>query len=83
MYRELLSHPDPKKKWILAMCRVLGRLTQGYCHHTTGTNTIFFFSADKIKPILPDQTVTYTIIVVDYRPQKKDPNCLHITVRGS
>eukprot|EP00804_Cyclotella_cryptica_P001979 CCRYP_007399-RA/>CCRYP_007399-RA protein AED:0.38 eAED:0.38 QI:0/0/0/1/0/0/2/0/385 len=30
-----------------------------------------------------DGTVTYARIVVDYRPQKEDPNCVHITVGGN
>jgi hypothetical protein len=38
---------------------------------------------DKIKAIPKDQTVTYAWIVVDYRPQKKDPNRVHLTVGGN
>ena len=35
--------------------------------------------ADEINNILNDRTVTYTRIVVDYRPQKSDPNQVRIT----
>ena len=38
---------------------------------------------DEIKRILKDRTVTYARIVVDYRPQKDDPNRVHITVGGN
>jgi hypothetical protein len=35
-------------------------------------------------PTIPkDQTVTYARIVVDYRPQKADPNQVRITVGGN
>ena len=38
---------------------------------------------DKIKTIPRDQVVTYARIVVDYRPQKKDPNRVRITAGGN
>jgi hypothetical protein len=38
---------------------------------------------NEIKNIPHDRTVTYTRIVVDYRPHKKDPNRVHITVGGN
>jgi hypothetical protein len=38
---------------------------------------------DKIKNIPADRAVTYARAVVDYRPQKKDPNRVRITVGGS
>ena len=38
---------------------------------------------DKIKTIPKDQVVTYARIVVDYRPQKKDPNRVRITAGGN
>ena len=38
---------------------------------------------DEIKTIPRDQVVTYARIVVDYRPQKKDPNRVRITAGGN
>ena len=38
---------------------------------------------DEIYNILPDKTVTYARIVVDYRPQKVEPNLVLLTVGGS
>ena len=36
-----------------------------------------------MKQIPKDQVVTYACIVVDYRPQKPDPNRVRITVGGN
>ena len=38
---------------------------------------------DKIREIPLDKKVTYSRIVVDYRPQKADPNCVRLTVGGN
>ena len=38
---------------------------------------------DGIKNIPHDRTVTYAQIIVDYRPHKKDPNRVRITVGGN
>ena len=46
-------------------------------------NKDFFMIPDKIKNIPCYITVTYTRIVVDYRPLKKDPNQVWITVDGN
>ena len=48
-----------------------------------GTNTIFVLSHDKIKQIPKDHTVTYGRIVVNFRPQKPDPNRCRITASGN
>jgi hypothetical protein len=40
-------------------------------------------SHKEIKKIPQDRTVTYARIVVDYRPQKDDPNRVRITVGGN
>ena len=63
------------------MCKELGRLSQGY-KNTPGTNTIRFLSLDEIDNIPKDRVVTYTRIVVDFRPQKDDPNRVQITAGG-
>ena len=57
-------------------------MAQGY-KETPGTKTIVFMTPEEIKMISHDRTVTYTIIFMDYRPQKKDPNRVHITVDGN
>ena len=70
------------------MCKELGRISQGYGvegtdDYTKGTNTVLFIGLDEIKEIPRDQVVTYARIVVDYRPQKKDPNRVRITAGGN
>ena len=66
----------------MTMCVELGRLTQGF-GNTKGTETMRFVELDEIKNIPRDRTVTYARIVVDYRPQKQDPNRVRITVGGN
>ena len=68
--------------WEKAMSKELGRLAQGY-ETTKGTNTIRFLDRDKVKQIPKDRTVTYARIVVDYRPQKTDPNRVRVTAGGN
>jgi hypothetical protein len=64
------------------MYKELGRLAQGF-DDKAGTNTVFFMTKDEIKQIPRDRTVTYARIVVDYCPQKDDPNRVRITVGGN
>ena len=40
-------------------------------------------SHDKTRDISPDITVTYARIIVDYRPQKSDPDRVRLTVGGN
>ena len=68
--------------WEEAMCKEIGRLVQGY-EDIIGTNTILFMKRDDIKNIPKDCTVTYACIVVDYHPQKMNPNCVCITAGGN
>ena len=77
-YKKLISDPLLRKTWLEAMCRELGRLAQGY-GDVKGTNTVRFMSLDEIKNIPKDRIVSYARIVVDYRPQKMDPNRVRIT----
>eukprot|EP00804_Cyclotella_cryptica_P014612 CCRYP_012661-RA/>CCRYP_012661-RA protein AED:0.22 eAED:0.22 QI:0/0/0/1/0/0.33/3/0/717 len=81
-YEKLANDPLMQEVWTKAMCKELGRLAQGW-DGSTGTDTIFFMSHEDIKKIPRDRTVTYARIVVDYRPQKDDPNRVRITVGGN
>ena len=65
------------------MCKELVTLSQVYKGLVEVTNTFFFVSHDEIHDIPSDKTVTYARIVVDYRPQKSDPNCVRLTVGGN
>eukprot|EP00804_Cyclotella_cryptica_P009434 CCRYP_017332-RA/>CCRYP_017332-RA protein AED:0.38 eAED:0.27 QI:0/0/0/1/0/0/2/0/259 len=81
-YKMLANDPILQTVWTRAMCKELGRLAQGW-DGSTGTDTIFFMTHDKIQQIPLDRSVTYARIVVDYRPQKDDPNQVRITSGGN
>ena len=49
-----------------------------------GTNSMFVMNQAKIQQTYTDKkTFTYTKIVLDFRPQKDDPHCIHITAGGN
>ena len=59
----------------------MDQLAQGQAQLASGTNTLFF---RKYEDILAERRkdVAYGRVVVDYRPQKEDPNCTRLTVGG-
>ena len=65
-----------------AMAKELGRLAQGY-KDTKGTNTVEFMDLEEIQKHRKSTIVTYAHIVVDYCPQKKDPNRVRVSARGN
>eukprot|EP00957_Ditylum_brightwellii_P208275 15356632-Ditylum_brightwellii.AAC.1 len=65
------------------MYKELGHIAQGWKDTEKETATIFFLDKQQIKQIPEDRTVMYAWIVVDYRPQKKDPNRVRFTVSGN
>jgi hypothetical protein len=87
-YKKLIDDPLMRDVWSKAMCKELGRLTQGFgeigsTDHTEGTNTMRFLDREGIGKIPRDRVVTYARIVVDYRAHKKDPNRVRITAGGN
>ena len=50
---------------------------------TKGKNCIFVMNHDEIANIPKDCVVTYARVVVDFRPQKDDPNRVRITAGGN
>jgi hypothetical protein len=83
-YEKLAKDPLMKEVWTTAFGKELGSLAQGDNKTgAAGTNTVFFMSHDEIANIPKDRTVTYAREVVDYRPQKEDPNRVRITVGGN
>ena len=64
------------------MAKEFGRLAQGW-KDTKGTNTIEFMSHEEIAKIPKGKIVTYARIVVDFRPQKEDPNRVRVTAGGN
>jgi hypothetical protein len=82
-YENLIKNPKTRDLWSNAMTKELARLAQGIEGLTVGTNTVVYLTHDEIKNIPKDRTVTYARTVVDYRPQKADPNRVRITVGGN
>ena len=81
-YKQLIEDPLMQDIWSKAMCKELGRLCQGL-EETEGTDTMRFLDLEGIKNIPIDRVVTYARIMIDYRPQKKDPNRVRITTGGN
>ena len=79
-YRDLIKRPDIKEIWERSLANELGRLSQG-ARDIKGTNTIFFIKKSDI-PTDRLKDVTYGRIVVDYRPNKSDPNRSRLTAGG-
>ena len=50
---------------------------------TKGKNCIFVMNHNEIANIPKDRVVTYARVVVDFRPQKDDPNRVRITAGGN
>eukprot|EP00804_Cyclotella_cryptica_P019746 CCRYP_009657-RA/>CCRYP_009657-RA protein AED:0.25 eAED:0.25 QI:0/0/0/1/1/1/2/0/496 len=83
-YEELANDPVLWDTWTTAFGKELGALAQGDNKTgAAGTNTIFFTTQSDIENIPSDQTITYARVVVDYCPQKDDPNRVCITVGGN
>eukprot|EP00804_Cyclotella_cryptica_P024442 CCRYP_019261-RA/>CCRYP_019261-RA protein AED:0.29 eAED:0.18 QI:0/0/0/1/0.33/0.25/4/0/786 len=84
LYEELANDPLLQETWTTAFGKELGALAQGDNKTgAAGTNTIFFLDQKDILNIPSDRTITYARVVVDYRPQKEDPNRVRITVGGN
>eukprot|EP00804_Cyclotella_cryptica_P030451 CCRYP_008524-RA/>CCRYP_008524-RA protein AED:0.26 eAED:0.26 QI:0/0/0/1/1/1/2/0/901 len=83
-YEELANDPVLRDTWTTVFGKELGALAQGDNRTgAAGTNTIFFMTQSDMKNIPSDQMITYTRVMVDYRPQKEDPNRVRIMVGGN
>ena len=83
-YKTLQNDPLLRDTWARAFGKEFGNLAQGdTTTNTPGTDTIFVLTHEQIAAIPRDRTVTYTRVVVDYRPQKNDPNRVRLTAGGN
>ena len=74
-HKKLARDPVLREIWTTAMGKEFGNMAQGDKKTgTKGTNSIFVMTHEEIKNIPWDWIVTYARLVVDYRPQKEDPN---------
>ena len=83
-YKRLSKDPLLKLIWQTAFGKEFGNLAQGDNRTgQIGTNSIFVLTHEQIKNIPKDRVVTYARVVVDYRPQKEDPNRVRIRAGGN
>ena len=83
-YKKLAKDPEMKVVWETGFGKEWGSLCQGDKRTgSVGTNTFIVIRPDQVPLIPKDRTVTYANIVVDYRPQKEDPNRVRITAGGN
>eukprot|EP00957_Ditylum_brightwellii_P205938 15346074-Ditylum_brightwellii.AAC.1 len=75
-YRNLINSEKYRAVWSKAMVKELDQLAQGKCRQK-GMDTIKFIKKHEVPG---GRKATYARIVVDYRPQKTDPNRVHLTV---
>ena len=81
---KLAAYPNTQALWTTAFGKEWGNLTQGDNKtRTKCTDSLIVLNHEEIKNITTDRTVTYANIVVDYRPQKEDPNHVRITTGGN
>ncbi len=77
-----MNDPDTAEIWQTAFGKDFGRMAQG--HKKTGqagTNSVFVMTHREIDIAMKaGHKWTYARVVVDYRPQKEDPNRIRIAV---
>ena len=79
-----MRDPITNEVWSTAFGKEWGRMAQGDTKTgEKGTNSTFVMTYEEIKNIPKDRVVTYARIVVDFCPQKKDPNRVLITAGGN
>ena len=84
-YKRLMHDPATSETWQTAFGKDFGGMAQGDDKTgQKGTNAMFVMSHDEIRKVLKQKKkFTYGNPVVDYRPQKEDPNRIRITAGGN
>lgn len=83
-YKKLVEDPITKEIWSIGFGKEFGNMAQGDDYtKTPGTDSIFVIAPENIKNIPKDRVITYARIVVDFRPQKPDPNRVRMTAGGN
>jgi hypothetical protein len=76
-HKRLMKDSTTAETWQMVFGKDFGGMAQG--NQKTGqkgTNSIFVMTHNKISRIPKWQTITYVCIVIDFCPQKEDPNCI-------
>jgi hypothetical protein len=81
-YKRLMNDPKTAETWQTASGKDFGGMAQGDKKPgQTGTNSVFIMTHGEIDIAMKaGHTWTYARMVVDYRPQKEDPNRIHIAI---
>ena len=83
-YQTLAKDPVTKETWTIGWGKEWENLAQGdEKTNTAGTDSLFVMTHKDIRNIPKYGTVTYAQMVVNYRPQKPDPNRIRITAGGN
>ena len=83
-YQTLARDPVTKETWKVAWVKEWVNLAQGDEEiNKAGTDSLFVMTHKEIRNIPKNWTVTYARMVVNYRPQKPDPNKVRITAGGN
>ena len=78
------NDPELRDVWKTGFVKEWGSLDQGDTRtRAKGTDTFKIMRPEQVLLIPNDRVVTYANIVVDYRPQKDDPNRVRITAGGN
>jgi hypothetical protein len=83
-YKKSMHDPTMRDIWQTAFGKDFGWMAQG--DNKTGqqgTNSIFFMNHEDILHIPNNRTITYARVIVDFRPQKLDPDRIWITAGGN
>jgi hypothetical protein len=77
-YTALMKDPNLQPLWKRGFGNEAERLFQGI-HYIPGTDTCFFVELTNIPK---DRKITYGKIVCDYKPHKKEKECVRLTLGG-
>jgi hypothetical protein len=84
-YKRLMNDPNTAEIWQTAFGKDFGGMAQGdEKTGQAGTNSVFVMTHSEIDIAMKvGHKWTYARVVVDYRPQKEDPNRIRIAVGGN
>ena len=83
-YYKLANDPKKRELWTTVFGKYTGSLPQGNSKTVgKGTNSLFLLTHQEIGEILTYRVFTYVILLVNYHPQKEDPNWVCLKTGGN